>query len=316
VKARFISPMLLQRAEMLSSDRHSWSYELKYDGYRAIAFKTAGAVSLRSRNDHDFRSRYPDVVRGLANLPPDTVVDGEIVALDAEGRPSFTLLQDNPAAPRCYFVFDVIVLRGRDLSGAPLSERKKRLEERVLPALAEPVRYAAPFAADLSDLIHAVKGAGLEGLVAKRIDSGYEPGLRTGAWQKMRVYRGQEFVIGGYTVGAANFDALIVGYYENGALRYAARTRNGFTADTRAQIARRFSALETATCPFVNLPETRSGRWGEGLTAAKMRTCRWLEPVLVAQIEFVEWTPESHLRHARFIGLRDDRPASGIVRER
>jgi ATP-dependent DNA ligase len=134
-------------------------------------------------------------------------------------------------------------------------------------------------------------------------------------WQKMRVNQGQEFVIGGYTLSDRNFDALIIGYYENGKLMYAARTRNGFTPTIRAGLMKRLRPLRTAQCPFANLPEKRSGRWGQGLTAAKMAECQWLMPKLVGQFEFVEWTADLHLRHTRFIALRDDKPAGQVTRE-
>jgi bifunctional non-homologous end joining protein LigD len=160
-----------------------------------------------------------------------------------------------------------------------------------------------------------VKEQGLEGLVAKRRDSRYEPGERSGAWAKMRVNEGQEFVIGGYTVGGRAFDALVFGYYEGADLIYVARTRNGFTPAGRDQLMKNFRGLETPKCPFANLPEARSGRWGQGLTAAKMKDCRWLKPVLVGQFEFREWTPDNHLRHSRFVALRDDKKASEAGRD-
>jgi bifunctional non-homologous end joining protein LigD len=119
----------------------------------------------------------------------------------------------------------------------------------------------------------------------------------------MRINRGQEFVIGGYTVGGRSFDAVIFGYYEDDQLLYAGRTRNGFTPAIRADLFRRFTGLETTSCPFANLPEKHAGRWGQGLTADKMKDCRWLTPALVGRFEFVEWTPDRHLRHARFVEL-------------
>jgi ATP-dependent DNA ligase len=131
----------------------------------------------------------------------------------------------------------------------------------------------------------------------------------------MRVNRGQEFVIGGYTHGTKTFDALIFGYYEADRLIYVARTRNGFTPATRARLFRRFKGLEINECPFANLPETKSGRWGQGLTKAKMAECQWLKPVLVGQFEFLEWTADNHLRHSKFVGLRDDKPAASVRRE-
>jgi ATP-dependent DNA ligase len=139
--------------------------------------------------------------------------------------------------------------------------------------------------------------------------------MRSVAWQKQLINAGQEFVIGGYTVGTTTFDALVFGYYEGERLIYAARTRNGFTSATRAALFRKLKPLEIKTCPFANLPEKKSGRWGAGLTAAKMADCRWVKPLLVEQFEFVEWTGENHLRHARFLALRDDKKATDVKRE-
>jgi len=309
--------MLLLKSEALPDDPARWLYELKLDGYRAIAFKSDGRLHLRSRNDNDFTARYAAVLRGLKNLPDETVVDGEIVAFDDDGRPSFNRLQnyDASSTPIGYFVFDVLVLGGRDVTREPLAARQALLERKVLPHLAEPVRYVAPLDGSLQTLVHSVKAHGFEGLVAKRRDSRYESGERSGAWRKMRVNRGQEFVIGGYTPGTRAFDALVIGYYQDGQLLYASRTRNGFTPALRTQLFRRFKGLETDACPFANLPEAKSGRWGEGLTAKKMAECRWLKPVLVGQFEFLEWTADDHLRHTRFVALREDKDARQVTRE-
>jgi bifunctional non-homologous end joining protein LigD len=316
VKAAFVEPMLLLRTEQLPDDLTRWSYQLKLDGYRAIAFKSGGTVRLRSRNDNDFTDRYPTVVRGLAKMPNETVIDGEVVALDDGGRPSFNALQNfTPGMSIVYYVFDVLMLDGRDVMGETFETRQHVLEQKVLPLLAEPVRYTGELKAGLRDLIHSVKAQGLEGLVAKRRNSKYEPGVRSGAWMKMRVNRGQEFVIAGYTIGTKTFDAVVIGYYEGDRLIYSARTRNGFTPATRNQLFKKFATLEIPECPFANLPEARSGRWGEGLTKAKMAQCRWLKPVLVGQFEFVEWTPDNHLRHSRFVALREDKGAQDVRRE-
>ena len=169
--------------------------------------------------------------------------------------------------------------------------------------------------ASLADILASVKAQGLEGVVAKRSESHYEPGLRSGSWQKMRINQGQEFVIGGYTVGGRTFDALVFGYYEGKKLLFAAKTRNGFTPAIRAELLRKFAGLQTDDCPFADLPEKKLGRWGQGLTAAKMKDCRWLRPVLVAQFEFVEWTPDNHLRHSHFVALRTDKKATDVIRE-
>jgi ATP-dependent DNA ligase len=163
-----------------------------------------------------------------------------------------------------------------------------------------------------SDMIRIVKEFGFEGIVAKRKDSVYEPGKRSGAWVKYRVNRGQEFVIGGY-VPSDPFESLIVGYYEGDKLIYVAKVRNGFIPRIRREVARRFKCLEIPDCPFANLPEKKRTMWA--LTKEEMKNCRWLKPKLVAQIEFAEWTPDGHLRHSKFVGLREDKKASEVVRE-
>jgi len=317
IRASFIAPMLLLRGETLP-EGPEWLYELKLDGYRAIAIKTARRVQLRSRNDNDFTDKYPVVAKALAALLDESVLDGEIVALDASGRPSFNTLQNrgSAAVPLFYYVFDVLVLGGRDLTGEPLEVRRALLQTRVLPKLREPIRPAPELQGSLTELLNAVRSYGFEGLIAKRRDSFYEAGKRSGAWRKMRINRGQEFVIGGYTPSARSFDALIFGYYEGDRLIYVARTRNGFTPRSRLDLFARLRKLETPTCPFSNLPEPRGGRWGQGLTADKMAACRWVKPLLVGQFEFLEWTPDNHLRHSRFVALREDKNPPDVTAER
>jgi len=238
--------------------------------------------------------------------------------LDETGRPRFNILQNHGSSkvPIIYYVFDLMVLEGDDVTAQPFDSRRALLERHVLPLLAEPIRYSPELPGSVADLVRAVKAQGLEGLVTKRRDSRYESGARSGAWRKMRINRAQEFVIGGYTVGGSTFDALIFGYYEGADLIYAARTRNGFTPTLRADLMKKLRPLETPACPFSNLPEARGGRWGEGLTASKMADCRWLKPVLVGHFEYVEWTPDNHLRHSKFVGLREDKKARDVIRER
>lgn len=295
----------------------AWLYELKLDGYRAVAFKSGGKVHLRSRNDNDFNQKYPAITQALGAIPDETVIDGEIVGTDELGRPSFNILQNYSAskAPILYYLFDLMVLSGNDVMDESLESRRALLEREVLPKLAGPIRYSLELRGSVADLVQSVKAQGLEGLVAKQRAGRYEPGQRSGAWRKMRVNRGQEFVIGGYTVGGATFDALIFGYYDNKNLIYAARTRNGFTPKLREELTKKFRGIRTDECPFSNLPEARSGRWGAGLTAAKMKDCVWVKPILVGQFEFVEWTSDNHLRHSQFIALREDKKAGDVRRE-
>jgi ATP-dependent DNA ligase len=164
-----------------------------------------------------------------------------------------------------------------------------------------------------TDLIQAAKEMTLEGIIAKRKNSLYEPGKRSGAWLKYRINRGQEFVIGGYTPGHP-FDALIVGYYEGEKLYYVGKVRNGFVPQVRREVYRKSKGLEIDACPFANLPERKRTMWA--LTRDEMKNCMWLQPELVAQIEFAEWTPDNHLRHSKFIGLREDKEAREVVREK
>jgi DNA ligase D-like protein (predicted ligase) len=311
----FIEPMLLLRTEKLPEGQN-WLVELKFDGYRALAIKSGGKVQLRSRNNNDFSYRDVGIAKALTAIPDGTVIDGEVVALDEEGRPSFKRLQNYASGtPLHFFIFDLLILKGKDAMGEMLTRRRELLERHILPKLSEPIRYSPVLEGSLEDLINSVKAQSLEGLVAKRRDSKYEPGLRSGAWQKMRVNRGQEFVIGGYTIGGTTFDAPVFGYYDGDKLIYAARTRNGFTPRLRAELLKKFAALQSKECPFENLPEKKAGRWGAGLTAAKMGQCRWLTPKLVGRFEFVEWTDDGHLRHSRFMGLRDDAQPKDVHRE-
>jgi ATP-dependent DNA ligase len=277
-KADFIAPMLLLRTERLP-EGSTWLYELKLDGYRAIAAKSGGTVHLWSRNENDFGARYPSIAKALAKLPDETVVDGEIVALDETGKPSFNALQNygSSQTPLIFYLFDVPVLAGRDLRAEKLETRKQFLTEKIFPRLTgDSIRPSPVLPGTLDELIRAVKDKGLEGLVAKRRDSRYEAGVRSGAWAKMRVNEGQEFVIGGYTIGGPTFDALVFGYYDGSRLLCAARTRNGFTPPLRESLMRRFRGMETPICPFANLPEARAGRWGQGLLdeAGVSRTIR------------------------------------------
>jgi bifunctional non-homologous end joining protein LigD len=181
--------------------------------------------------------------------------------------------------------------------------------------LAEPIRFSETIPASAAELIRAVREQGLEGVIAKRRGSTYQPGRRSGAWVKMRVNQGQELVIGGFVPAPKNFDSIVVGYYEGKKLIYVARVRNGFTPASREALFKRFRGLDRGTCPFENLPESGKGRWGEGLTAEDMSKCRWLEPRLVAAVEFAEWTSANHLRHCKYIALREDKDPNDVVRE-
>jgi len=297
-------------------DGLGWLYEIKLDGYRAIAVKSEGRLNLFSRRRNSFNTQYALVCEALADLPDNTVIDGEVVALDESGRPDFNLLQHyrTQVARIHYFVFDVLVYNNRDLTRLPLIDRHEVMKS-VLRFKSPRVRITDYFEVPGADMLSAIRAQGLEGIVAKRKDSRYEVGKRTGAWAKYRLNSGQELVIGGYIPGAHGVDAIVVGYYRGDDLIYVARVRNGFVPASRRQIFARLKPLLTPKCPFANLPETHKGRWGEGLTAADMDKCVWVRPEIVAQIEFLEWTESDHLRHAKFAGLREDKDARTVIKE-
>jgi DNA ligase D-like protein (predicted ligase) len=291
-----------------------WVYEIKLDGYRLEVVKHAGQVTLYSRRRNVLNRKFPYIAAALAKLPDATVVDGELVALDAEGRSSFTMLQSFRSGEKNihFYAFDILVHRGRKLTELPLHERREILNKAL------PVNDHIGLSIvehRLAHMLKFVKQHGLEGIVAKRSDGVYEPGLRSGSWSKYRINQGQEFVVGGYTPGTHGFDALIVGFYRGKDLIYAARVRAGFVPSTRREVFEQIKQLKITKCPFKNLPELGDGRWGQGLTAEKMKACTWLKPHAVVRIDFLEWTGADHLRHTKFIGMRDDKDPKKVVRE-
>ena len=313
--ATFVEPMECLAVSKLP-DSTDWIWEIKHDGYRALAVKSRTGVTLFSRRKKCFNKQFPQIVDSLADLPEETIVDGEVVAIDDGGRSDFNLLQNFRAeAGRIqYYVFDLLCWKGRDLSRLPLIERRELLKSLVV-VRDKRISISDYIEAAPNDLLSAVREQSLEGIIGKRKDSPYQPGKRSGAWIKYRVNRGQEFVIGGYFPGPHGFDSLIVGYYQGDKLMYVARTRNGFVPASRRQVFSRLKHLVTTTCPFVNLPETRKSRFGEELNAEKMKKAIWLKPEAVAQIEFLEWTEGDRLRHSKFAGLREDKNPRDVVKE-
>lgn len=314
-KADFIEPMDCTPVSKVP-DGSQWVFEIKLDGYRAVAIKYGDSIDLFSRRRKSFVSQYPHIVEALRDLPEGTVVDGEIVALDDSGKPNFNLLSQfcSRASNICYFIFDLLVCQDRDLTRLPLSERRELMKFH-LKFYSPRIRIAEQFEASATDMLAAVRQQGLEGVIAKRKDSLYEPGKRTGSWVKCRVNRGQELVIGGYIPGPHGFDSLIVGYYQGKDLMYVARVRNGFVPASRRQVFEKIRHFLSPVMPFANLPDTHKSRWGDELTAEKMKECVWLRPEAVAQIEFLEWTAGDRLRHSKFVGLREDKDPSSVVKE-
>jgi DNA ligase D-like protein (predicted ligase) len=267
--------------------------------------KSGDNLFLLSRRQKLFSKQFPLIYEALNDLPDNTVVDGEIVALDQSGRPDFNLLQNSRGAAMHinYFVFDLLVLKGQDLTSLPLVERRDRM--RSLKFRSPLIRICEQFESSTEDMLAAVRQLGLEGVIGKRKGSKYETGRRTGSWIKCRTNRGQELVIGGYFPGSHGFDSIILGYYKGEDLIYVARTRNGFVPASRRQVFSKLKHLVTPTCPFVNLPDTKKSRFGEELNAEKMKKAVWLKPEVVAQIEFLEWTDADRLRHSKFVDLRE-----------
>ena len=302
--------------------RGEWIYEIKFDGFRAVVFIRNGAVRLVSRNNKDLGERFPEVVESLGKLKTrDAIIDGEIVALDPKGRSSFQLLQaselDEKRPPVVFYAFDLLRMDGADLRTEPLIERKGRLEQ-LFKHASGAIRHSASLGEDAAALLPKVRKLGLEGLIGKRKDSVYDAGRRSGAWIKLKPHQQQEVVIGGYTNPAGSrhyFGALLIGYYEDGELKFAGKVGTGFDSKGLKMLHARLSPLVSERCLFVNLPDRNQGTYGQNITLAEMKRCHWVQPRLVCQVKFSEWTRDGKLRQPVFLGLRDDKPAEEVVRE-
>ncbi|HZR20497.1 MAG TPA: non-homologous end-joining DNA ligase [Verrucomicrobiae bacterium] len=320
-KPEFAEPMKALLVDRLPKGPE-WLYEIKFDGVRALGIKNGGALSLTSRSGKDLAVKYPEVLTGLEKIAAKQVVfDGEVVAVDEQGRSAFQLLQSYQTAgtkpPLFYYVFDILQLEGKDLKGLPLWQRKA-VAQKLIEGTHPTLRFSGDIHTESPRLMKEMQARGLEGLIGKKRESVYEPGRRSGAWVKFKWTNEQEFVIGGYTQpkGArSHFGALLVGFYEHGRLRFAAKVGTGYDEATLRLLYGKLQKLKQSDCPFVNLPESSGGLSG-GVSRAEMKRCTWVRPELVCQVRFAEWTRDNHLRQPAFLGLREDKNPSEVAREK
>ena len=298
-RPRFIEPMECQRVAKLP-EGEQWLYEPKQDGYRVIAVIDGSTTVLHSMSGLNYTAKYPQIAEALKWLKlKEAVFDGEVVALDESGRPSFQELQNARLTklPIIYYVFDLLHFKGRDLLDVPLTERRERLEE-AASAFRDPLRLNPSFNVSLAAFTESVRQLGLEGIVAKRSDSIYIPGKESDAWRKHRFNQEDEFVIGGYIPGRQNFSELLIGEERGKDLVFIKRLIAGFVQHTRAEVFEAIKGLKTKKCPFANLPETRKSP--HAMTEEVMQQCVWVKPERRCEVEFVERTKGGRLRHAEF----------------
>ena len=288
----------------LPEDSSKWLYEPKLDGYRAIAVASGSEWTLFSMEGQSFGARYPAVVTALKkSREKNLVLDGELVALEPSGRPNFNELQNSARTklPIHYIVFDVLHANGKDLVDAPLEDRKKKLDslaEHFEKPLEKILVFPEQF--DLQTITAAVQQAKIEGLLAKRRGSRYEPGKDVDFWQKHRFNQEDKFFIGGYIPGSRGIGELLIGEFRNdGNLYFIKRLIAGLNPFNRKPIYDALQNLKTSKCPFANLPE-RASEHQYAVTEEVMQKCIWLKPEQTAEIEFIERTPHGRLRHASF----------------
>jgi bifunctional non-homologous end joining protein LigD len=306
---RAYAPMLATLADELPRGK-GWLFEIKWDGYRAVCALREGAATLTSRTGNDLSERFASIVRALprAIKTSDCVLDGEVCALDEHGRPSFALMQQGSDS-LVYEVFDLLELEGEPLVALPLTERRKRLGA-LIDKRSTAVRLSETFE-DGRALQHAAEEQGLEGVVAKRADSRYHEGKRTGDWVKVKTRKSDEFLIAGYTRGtgrrARSFGALVLGVRRGNELVWAGNCGTGFGEEEIERLLERLRPLERPDTPFADEPKMPRVRRGDVV---------WVEPELVCEVEFVEWTRDGRLRAPAYKRLRDDKTADQVRRER
>jgi bifunctional non-homologous end joining protein LigD len=301
-------PLALAMVVEVPPEGDEWLHEIKHDGYRIVARIEEGEVRLVSRNAKDWTKEFPQVARAVSRLPAGTaLLDGEVAAVLPNGATSFHALQRRAEGktPLVYFAFDLLHLDGWDLRGVKLEDRKEVLR-RLLESAPEGLRFSDHVRGQGPAFFEKAREAGLEGVVSKRADAPYREG-RGGDWRKAKCQLSQEMVIGGWTLpsdGRPTIGALHVGFYEDGQLVYAGKVGSGFSDRMLDDLLHRLEARKRDTSPFASVP------------AEMKRGAHWVEPDLVAQVEFLQWTDEGRMRQPVFLGLREDRDARHVVRER
>jgi bifunctional non-homologous end joining protein LigD len=309
-KPRKYQPMLATLTESVPKG-DDWIFEIKWDGYRIVATVAGGEPELRTRKDQDYTKRFEKVARELVKAlkTPDCVVDGEVCALDEQGRPSVSAMQQGKSeTPIVYYVFDVLEVEGEPVTDLPLEERRARLEK-LLDKRNRSVRFSERFEGGEA-LLAAAEKQGLEGIMAKRLGSRYVPGRRSREWLKIKGHGRQEFVIAGYTRGkgrrAGTLGSLVLSTYQGGDLAYVGNVGTGFDDREIDRLLKKLKPLERDTPPFREVPKMPRIRKGD---------VAWVEPKLVAEVEFVEWTHDGRLRAPAYKGLREDKEATEVRRE-
>jgi bifunctional non-homologous end joining protein LigD len=301
------------------TDQPGMVYEFKWDGYRAIMMKNGKTLQLLSRNDKTYNTKFYPVYAALQNWDINAIVDGEIVVIDESGKPAFGALQNwrsEADGQLLYYVFDVMWYKGHDLNGVPLVQRRQLLES-LMEGTDPIIRFSESLDAHPVKLIEAVKKMGMEGIMAKRADSLYHPGLRTKDWLKMKAAIRHEVVIGGFTQNEGtvkSFSSLLVGVHKKGKLQYIGKVGTGFSTRTQQDILKQMMPLVRKTNPFgTPVDVNKPSRFRPGPLNAKVI---WLKPELVAEVTYAELTADGVMRHPSFAGMREDKKAGDVMEEK
>ena len=313
-----IDPMLATLVDETPVDERNWIYEIKWDGYRAIAYLNKGTVDIRSRNNKSFNEKFYPVYEALKKWDVRAVVDGEIIVVNEEGMPDFSDLQlwrSEADGQLAFYLFDILWLEGFNVMNLALEDRHQLLQA-IIPEKNNIIKISEQFNTSGKDFFALAEQLKLEGIFAKRLSSIYTPGTRSKEWLKIKTEKRQEFVIGGYTKNENTsklFSALLVGLYENGDFHFVTPVGTGFTTAIQKDILRKLKPDETKICPFIEEPEyNKPSRFRPNPPKAKVT---WVKPKLVAEVSFREVTKDGAIRHPSFKGLREDKKPVNVVRE-